>query len=155
FLLEREQLLVVPRLELGVRLTLARRARAATGRRVQRLHRGQQAEQRRLPAASIALLGRAALARGIERRAQPRAGMAARPAVERAALDQLLDHGGVALLRVDPPAQLEQRVELAVARARLEDRLDRGAADALDRAQAEANDLAVLAALPGGDSEIL
>ena len=70
--------------------------------------------------------------------------VAARQAVERAALDQLLEHAAVALLRVDAPAQLEQRRERPVARARLEDRLDRVAADALHRAEAEPDDLAAV-----------
>ena len=72
--------------------------------------------------------------------------MAARQPVERAALDQLLEHAAVALLRVDAPAQLEQRRERPVGRARLEDRLDGVRADALHRAEAEPDDLAALRA---------
>src|SRR5690349_11423151 len=68
--------------------------------------------------------------------------MSARQTIERAALDQLLEHAPVALLRVDAPAQLEQVLEATLARARLEDRIDGGPADALDRTEPEADHLA-------------
>src|SRR5690606_22895160 len=71
-LLEREELLGAPRLELGVGLAVTERRVVATARAFEwlGLH---EAEQRRLAAASIALLGRAALERGIEHREQLRA----------------------------------------------------------------------------------
>src|SRR5512142_3236712 len=93
-LLEREQLLGAPLLDLGIRLALRRRR---AGRLRRRLH---EPEQRRLPAAPIALLGGATLERRIECREQLRAVILAQT-VERAGLDQLLDDAAVALLRVD------------------------------------------------------
>src|SRR3569623_3303577 len=145
FLLEREQLLGAPRLELGIDLAL--RDRGLRG-----LRRDEQAEQRRLSAPAIALLGRAALQRCIERRQQLRAVVAAFEAVEGARLDELFEDAAVALLRIDAPAQLEQRGERTVGGARFEDRLDGVRADALDGAEAEPDDLARLAL---GDAEVL
>jgi hypothetical protein len=60
---------------------------------------------------------------------------------KRAALDELLEHAAVAALGVDPPAEVEDRGERAAVLAGLEHRLDRGRADALDRAQAEPDHL--------------
>src|SRR5690606_23293403 len=83
-LLEREQLLVTPDLDLWVGLTLPDRRSSIRTRC--RARRCEQTEQRRLPAAPVALLGRAALERCIERREQLRAVVAARQSIKRAAL---------------------------------------------------------------------
>ena len=59
--------------------------------------------------------------------------------VERAALDQRFKDAPVDVFGVDALREIEEIGEIAVALARLDDRSDRGLADALDRGQAEAN----------------
>ena len=106
-LLEREQLLGAPDLDLGVASRPCRGARRLPRRRL-----GAPANR---PNSEVCPLRRSRCSAAprssarVERREQLRAVVAARQAVERAALDQLLEHAAVALLRVDAPAQLEQR----------------------------------------------
>src|SRR5262249_54191033 len=59
--------------------------------------------------------------------------------IERSRLDQRLDDFLVAGAQIDRLAELQQRRELPDAAARLEDRVDRAGADALHRAEAEAD----------------
>src|ERR1051326_2939718 len=95
------------------------------------------AEERRL--AALLLVLRAL--RGIGRRIDGLEERAAREAerIERARLDQRLDHLLVAGAEVDVLAEAEERLEAADAAARLEDRLDRSLSDALHSAEAEAD----------------
>ena len=135
-LLEREQLLGAPLLELGV----ASRPAPAPAPALRRLGRGEQAEQRGLAAPPVALLGRAALERAVDRREQLRAVMRcpARPS-NAPALTSASSTLRLHFCAVDALAEVEQRRERPVGRARLEDRLDRALADALHRAEAEAD----------------
>src|SRR5262249_46213239 len=72
-----------------------------------------------------------------EHREHALARRAGRP--ERAALDERLDRLLVDGPRVDPCAEVPQRLERPAAVASRLDRLDRGVADALDRVEAEAD----------------
>ena len=63
--------------------------------------------------------------------------------VERADLDERLEHLAVAQAQVDPRAEVGQRAERAALVPRRDDRLDRALADVLDGQQAEPDRLAV------------
>ena len=125
FLLVPQALIVLPLGHDGGRLRLARR----------RGRRRQQIEERGLALGALALLALAGFEREIALGQQVRAGQPER--VERAGLDQALDHAPVDQAQVDAHAEVLQRRERAVLGARLEDRLHRGLADVLDGGQAE------------------
>ena len=97
-------------------------------------------EERGLALGTLALLALAGFEREIALGQQVRAGEPER--VERAGLDQALDHAPVDQAQVDAHAEVLQRREGPVLRARLEDRLHRRLAHVLDGGQAEADRVA-------------
>ena len=66
-------------------------------------------------------------------------GDAGRERIERAGLDQALEHALVEQPQVEILAERVQRRDASLLRAHLEQRLDRALADVLDRGQAEAH----------------
>src|SRR5262245_28378816 len=95
---------------------------------------GQELEERTLPLGPIALLAPAALEGAVGRGQEMRAGEAER--VERARLQEALDHTPVDEPEVDTRAEVVERPERPLLASDLQDRLHRRLADVLDGGQA-------------------
>ena len=102
---------------------------------------GHHREQARLPAELVALGALPGFHGGVDHR--EKLGARALQRIHRAGLDQAFDHAAIDGAKVDALAEVVDRCERAVLIARRDDGFDGACADILDRAQSEADCIAV------------